>query len=248
MEAARVCSLRGHDVTLYEKRELGGALIEASIPEFKSDLKRLISYFANRIEKLKIKVIREEATTDIIKDGGFDAVIVAVGGAMIKPDVPGIDKPIVMGALEVLSGKAHLGQRVLIVGGGTVGTEVGLFLAEQGKEIIFVEMLDEFMAGIGPIDRTVYEERIAKQNVTAYTGRRLETVLDKGAIVVDKYGKREEILASAIVLATGFVPQTTLAELLERKTNLEVYTVGDCVSPRKIFNAIHEGHLAARNL
>jgi NADPH-dependent glutamate synthase beta subunit-like oxidoreductase len=45
MEAARVCALKGHQVTLYEKRELGGALLEASIPEFKApDLKPLIDY------------------------------------------------------------------------------------------------------------------------------------------------------------------------------------------------------------
>jgi len=35
--------LRGHDVTLYEKRQLGGVLIEASVPDFKSDIKRLVS-------------------------------------------------------------------------------------------------------------------------------------------------------------------------------------------------------------
>ncbi len=246
MEAARVCALRGHEVTLYEKRKLGGALLEASIPEFKADLRRLISYYITQIEKLKIKVIREEASVNTIKDGGFDTVVVAIGGAPVKPGAPGIDKSIVTTALEVLNGKVHLGQRILVVGGGIVGTEVGLFLAEQAKEVIFVEMLDEFMTGIGPADRTVYKERLAKQNVTIYTGKRLKTVLDKGVIVVDKYGKHREILADNVVLATGFAPQTALVEQLENETDLDVYAVGDCVAPRKIFDVIHEGHLAAR--
>lgn len=248
MEAARVCALCGHDIKLYEKRKLGGVLIEASVPEFKDDLKRLIGYFTTQIKKLKIEVIREEATIDSIKDGGFGAVIIAVGGSPIKPDVAGIDKPIVTGALEVLNGKAHIGQRILIVGGGVVGTEVGLFLAEQGKEVIFVEMLDEFMTGIGPDDRIVYEERLAKQNVIIHTGKRLESVHDKGAVVADKYSRKEEILADSVVLAVGFAPQPTLVEQLERETHLEVYAVGDCMSPRKIFDAIHEGHLVARQL
>lgn len=248
MEAARVCALRGHDVTLYEKRKLGGVLIEASIPEFKADLKRLINYFAIQVDKNKVEVVRKEATLGTIKEGKFDAVIVAVGGNPIKPDVPGINKQIVTGALEVLNGKAQLGKKVIIVGGGTVGTEVGLFLAEQGKEIIIVEMLDEFMNGVGVLDKTVYEERLFKQNVTIHTGSRLENVHDKGAVVVDRYGKREDILADSIVLTAGFAPQRNLAGQLQRETSVEVYTVGDCVNTRKILDAIHEGHLAARNL
>ncbi len=245
MEAARVCALSGHDVTLYEKRQLGGALIEASVPEFKPDLRRLLSYFITQIDKLKIKVVNQEATVDTIKNGGFDEVIVAVGGSPIKLDVPGADKPLVSGALEVLGGKVPVGKRVLIVGGGVVGTETGLFLAEQGKEIIFVEILDEFMNGVGSLDQSVYRERLAKQKVTVHTGKRVETVLDKGAVIVDRYGSKEEVLADSIVVAIGFTPQTTLAQELEKETGLEVYAVGDCISPRKIFDAIHEGYLAA---
>lgn len=248
MEAAIVCKLRGHEVTLYEKRKLGGALVEASVPEFKSDLRRLISYFVTQMEKLKIKVIREEADVNKIKDGGFNAVIVAVGGTAVKPDVPGIDKPIVTNALEVLNGKSHVGQRVLIVGGGISGVEVGLFLAEHAREVIFIEMRDDFMIGVGTSDRIVYNDKLNKRNVTIYTGKRLETVLDNGAVVIDRYGNRQDIPVDSVVLAVGFAPQTFLVEELRSELNVEVYAVGDCIRPRKIFDAIHEGHLAARQL
>ena len=163
MEAARVCTLRGHDVTLFEKRKLGGVLNEASIPEFKADLRPLITYFVTQMEKLKIKVIKKEATLDTIKAGGFDAVIVATGASPLIPNVPGIDNPIVCGALEVLNGKKKLGQKVIIIGGGMVGTEVGLLLAEKGKEIVFVEMLDEFMNGLLRDEKPLYQERLNKQ-------------------------------------------------------------------------------------
>ncbi len=248
MEAARVCALRGHKVTLYEKRRLGGALIEASIPEFKSDLRGLLSYFVTQIEKLKIKVVQEEATINTIKDGGFDAVVVAVGATPLKPDVPGIGKPIVTSAAEVLAGKTHPGQKVLVVGGGVIGTEIGLFLAEQGKEIIITTRKDDFMTGVGTGEKIVYKQRLAKQKVTIRTGKRLEAVLDNGAVVVDRYGNKEEISADSVVLNAGFAPQTALVERLERETSLPVYAVGDCVSPRTIFDAIHEGYLAAFTL
>ncbi|MFC1995305.1 FAD-dependent oxidoreductase [Chloroflexota bacterium] len=246
MEAARVCALRGHEVTLYEKRKLCGALVEASVPEFKMDLRQLMRYFVTQIEKLKIKVTYDEATVDTIKNGGFDALIVAVGGVPVTLDIPGIDKSIVTTALEVLRGKTPPGQRVHIVGGGVVGTEVGLFLAEQGKEVIFTTRQDELMNGLTFYDRLFYEQRLAKQKVTIYTGKRLERVLDSGAVVVDRYGKRQEILADSIVINAGFAPQTALIEQFEKETDIEVYAVGDCMSPRVIFEAVHEGHLAAR--
>ncbi|MFC1860828.1 FAD-dependent oxidoreductase [Chloroflexota bacterium] len=248
MEAARVCALRGHTVTLYEKRKLGGALLEASVPEFKSELRRLVDYFVTQTEKLKINVVVDEATVSTIKNGGFDAVIVATGGIPIELNVQGINKPFVTGALDVLNGKAPPGQRVAIIGGGMVGTEVGLYLAEQGKEITFIEMQDKFMTGVMRYEQIVYEERLDKLNVTILTGARLEGVIDNGVIIVDKYGKRDEVPADSVVLAVGFTSQTDLVEQLEKENGLDVYVVGDCVNPRKIFEAIHEGHIAARKI
>ncbi|MFH1834443.1 MAG: FAD-dependent oxidoreductase, partial [bacterium] len=92
MEAARVCALKGHQVTLYEKRELGGALLEAAMPGFKApDLQPLIDYLRTQIEKLPVTVVAEEATVDTIKTGGYDAVIVAAGAtALALEDVQGI--------------------------------------------------------------------------------------------------------------------------------------------------------------
>jgi NADPH-dependent 2,4-dienoyl-CoA reductase/sulfur reductase-like enzyme len=250
MEAARVCALRGHHVTLYEKRELGGALIEASIPEFKSpDLKPLINYLRTQIRKLKIKVINEEATLPIIKSGGFDAVIVAAGATPLIPeDVQGINSPRVTSAFQVLQGKVKLGQKIAVIGGGIVGTEVGLFLAEQGKEVVFVEMLDTFMNNITFDEKLVYEERFKNLKISVHTGKRLERVEDKGITVIDRYGTRMVITADNVVLAAGFRSNRDLIDGLRNELKLQVLEVGDCVRPRKIFDAIHDGHLAAKLL
>ncbi len=247
MEAAMVSGLRGHNVTLYEKRELGGVLIEASVPEFKSDIKRLIDYYKTQLTKLNINVVKEEADADTIKKGKFDAVIIAVGAALKKLDVRGIDNPIVTNVLDVLGGKVKVGQRVIVIGGGVSGSETGLFLAEQGKEVTFIEMLDEFMSGIGH-NRCAYNERLSEKKVTVHTGKRLDTVLDNVAVVVDRYGKRQELPVDSIVLASGFVPQKGLRQCLEDETGLEVYAIGDCVGPRMIYDAIHEGFLTARRI
>jgi 2,4-dienoyl-CoA reductase-like NADH-dependent reductase (Old Yellow Enzyme family)/thioredoxin reductase len=239
MEAARVCALRGHKVTLYEKRELGGVLIEASVPEFKApDLKPLINYLSTQIKKLKIKVIHKEATSQAIRNGGFDAVIVATGATPIIPeDVQGITSAKVTDALQVLNGKAKLGQKIAVIGGGIVGTE-----------IVFVEMLDTFMNNITFDGKLVYEERFKNLNVSIHTGKRLESLSDEGITVVDRYGIRTAITADTVVLAAGSRPNRDLIDSLKNESDLQVFEAGDCIKPRKIFDAIHEGHLAAKLL
>jgi NADH dehydrogenase FAD-containing subunit len=125
---------------------------------------------------------------------------------------------------------------------------VGLFLAEQGKEVVFVEMLDTFMNNITFDEKLVYEERFKNLKVSVHIGKRLERVDDKGITVIDRYGIRTAITAETVVLAAGFRSNRDLIESLRNESGLQVFEVGDCVRPRKIFDAIHDGHLAAKLL
>jgi 2,4-dienoyl-CoA reductase-like NADH-dependent reductase (Old Yellow Enzyme family)/thioredoxin reductase len=247
IEAARVLSLRGHKVTLFEKRDLGGTLTEASYPDFKSDIRRLIAYYKAQMQKSDVIVEKKEATIADIKDGKFDAVIVAVGATMRKFDVSGIDNPIVTNALEVFGSTEVTGQKVIVIGGGATGAEVAIYLAEQGKEVTIVEMMDEILPTV-LMDKPAYFDRLFGAKVDIVTGRRLESVLDRTAVIVDRYGKREELPADCIVLASGFAPQATLIQSLEEETDIDVYAIGDCVRPRMIFDAVHEGFLTARRI
>lgn len=246
MEAARVLALRGHDVTLFEGRKLGGRLIEASVPGFKADIRLLINYLSTQMGKLGVKVEHRQVTPADIKEGNFEAVIVAVGAKLVRPDVPGITKPSVVDCLDVFNGKANLGQRIAVVGAGLVGIDVGLYLAEQGKEVLFImgrEKPEDFMSDVGVSSRPVIAQMLAKYKYSVYRGRRLEEVCDGAVVVVDKYGNKEEIPADTVVLAKGFVPQKQFEEELKSLVDIPVYSAGDCVAPRKIFDAIHEGFL-----
>jgi NADH:flavin oxidoreductase / NADH oxidase family/Pyridine nucleotide-disulphide oxidoreductase len=128
------------------------------------------------------------------------------------------------------------------------GAKAGLFLAEKGKEVIFVEMLDTFMNNITFDEKLVYEERFKKLKVSIHTGKRLESVSDQGITVVDRFGIRTPIKADTVVLAAGFRPNRDLIDSLRKDPKLQVFEAGDCVRPRKIFDAIHDGHLAAKLL
>jgi 2,4-dienoyl-CoA reductase-like NADH-dependent reductase (Old Yellow Enzyme family)/thioredoxin reductase len=246
MEAARVCALRGHKVTLFEKRSLGGALFEASRPEFKADIRPLISYFATQMETLGVKVVKKEATADAIRKGGFKTVVAAMGSAPASLAIPGIDHPMVCGALEVLRGEVKLGDDVLIVGGGMVGIETALMVADKCKTVTLIEMTDDAMSNLAPDEKTIYVERLKTDCAAVKTGTRLCCVTDRTATVADRYGREETIACDTIVLATGFRPERGLIEELSGDAGIEIYDIGDCVKPRKILDAIHDGFRIAR--
>jgi NADPH-dependent 2,4-dienoyl-CoA reductase/sulfur reductase-like enzyme len=203
MEAARVAAMMGHDVTLFEKRKLGGMLLEASVPDFKVELRTLIKYLSFQIEKLGVKVIHGEANAEVVKRSEAEAVIIAAGATPIVPDVTGIGKAIAVGALEVLNG-ATVGNEVLVVGGGLVGCETALFLAEQKKKIAIIEVLDQVLPEMEVMSlRMAFFERLNKLNVKIMTNTSLEKITDDGIVVSDNEGKKIKLNGDTVVLALG---------------------------------------------
>jgi 2,4-dienoyl-CoA reductase-like NADH-dependent reductase (Old Yellow Enzyme family)/thioredoxin reductase len=247
MEAARVAALRGHEVTLFEKRELGGMLIEASVPDFKADLRRLVNYLSIQLSKTGVKIVAAEATAEIIRDGKFDTVIVATGATPRIPDVSGVSKRSVVGILDILRGAAT-GKRVITVGGGLLGCDVALFLAEQGKEVIITTRADSIGRDMDQVSRQGFLERLSKQNIEIRTGVYLVEITDDGVSMCDKEGEKTEIKGDNVVLAAGLSANRGLFDDLSSVPTLEVFAVGDCAEPRKILDAIHEGYQVAFGL
>ena len=152
----------------------------------------------------------------------------------------------VCGALEVLRGEADVCERTLIVGGGMVGIETALAVADRCKQVTLIEMTDEAMANLTPDEQTIYSERLKKDGALLVTGKRLVGISDKGAIVADRFGREEEIPCDSLVLAIGLRPERGLIDGLAGEKGIEVFEIGDCVAPRRILDAIHEGFRVAR--
>lgn len=134
MEAARVLALRGHHVTLYERNDqLGGQLRYANVPPGREEILNIITYLERQISKLKVNIkTGEEADLQMLEEEHPDAIIIATGGKPIMLNLPGINGENVYIASDVLEGKASLRKEVVIIGGGTVGCEVALYVAKQG--------------------------------------------------------------------------------------------------------------------
>jgi 2-enoate reductase len=104
MEAARIASMRGHDVSLYEKgAELGGMFIAASVFDFKKADKKLLDWYRLQIKKSNIRVyLNQEADAALIEKLSPDAVVIATGATELKLPVPGIGSPKVVSAVDAL--------------------------------------------------------------------------------------------------------------------------------------------------
>lgn len=247
MEAARVTALGGHKVTLWEKGDaLGGNLIPASVPDFKQDYRRLINFLSTQIKKLDVTIeLAKEATAELILEMKPDVVFIATGSTSIVPEIPGVGKKMVVTAVDLLLGKQEAGKSVVVVGGGLIGCETALYLAQKGKKLTIVEMLDGVMLDMYSANRMHLLKLLADADVNILTETKCLEIRDNGITIADKYGKRSTLEADTVVLAVGLKSNEGLLEALKDKIP-EVYAIGDCVEPRKVINAIWEGFRTAR--
>ncbi|MGN0485523.1 MAG: FAD-dependent oxidoreductase [Lachnospiraceae bacterium] len=246
MEAAVSCAQRGHTVTLFEKRKLGGLLNEASVPEFKAELRRIVPYFENMFKILNVTVKIEEATAKKLKD--FDAIIIAAGSAKLNLKVPGADNQQVISAIDLLGQNLPTGQKVTVIGGGSVGVETALLLQSQGKEVTIVEMTDEIMKGELAQVKLVYFKWIQERNITVLTSHKLQSIQDKSVTLLAPDGSEKELETDNVIVSIGLKPERDLLEYMLDESDIPVYAAGDCLRPRKIYNAIHEGYSAAMSV
>ncbi len=122
---------RGHRVTVYEAAaQLGGQFNLARVIPGKGDYAETIRYYARQLELLGAAVrLNHRVDAQELIGAGYDAVVLASGVRPRRPDIAGIDHPMVLDYAELLTGKRPVGQRVAVIGGGGIGLDVAEYLA-----------------------------------------------------------------------------------------------------------------------
>jgi NADPH-dependent 2,4-dienoyl-CoA reductase/sulfur reductase-like enzyme len=245
MEAARVAALRGHAVTLWEKsNQLGGLLQYAKVPPSKDEIIYLIDYLKNQMEKQGVTVVlNKEATPESIIEQKADAVIVATGSEVLVPPIPGIDRPNVVTSLEILSGEKSVGNNVIVIGGGTIGCEISLMLVGQGKKVTIIEMLRKVGMDIGPTERFITITLLKQNGVGLQPETKAIEIAEDGVKAITN-GEIRLFKGDTIILAAGMKPCNDLASRLTGKV-AGLYTIGDCVEPKRIGEAIKSAYRTA---
>jgi len=247
LETAITAAKRGHKVTIWEQGEaIGGNLIPASAPNFKNDLKRLIKYYENQLKKLDINIVfNKEGTEEEILAENPDVLVISTGSEPIIPRISGIENENVHLAIDILKDDSKIGENVIVAGGGFVGCETAVHLAEKGKKVTIVEMKDRILAEPMALNNMLaLRTMLASNNIDIIAGSKLTEIKEDKAILTNSNGEVQEVKCDSLVLALGF---RALKDLKE-KNNLnikDIRVIGDASAPRRIKHAVAEGFQVA---
>ena len=240
MEAARVAALRGHDVTLMEKKSyLGGKLHLATMikgTDFE-DVPSIITYLSTQVKKLPIKImLKTEATLENIKKQSPDVVVMATGGIYPLPDIPGVDGSNVQG-VAALSNMAELpmklfgakamsklsevalpgiGKKVIILGGQIEGLQGAVFLKKRGRDVVVIEKGKETGRGIPDRYRYRMYPWFERKGVNILTETVVREITPSGVEIVDKNGKQNFIEGDTVMVLMSQIPNDALIKELKQ--------------------------------
>ena len=248
MQAAITAAERGHDVILCEKTDsLGGAIKFAQDVPFKEDLNRFRAYQTRKVGSLNVKVLlNTEVTPELAEMERPDVLIAAVGAEPIMPSMPGINKKSVIPAAEAYYKGENIGKKVAVIGGGLVGCETGLYMAQQAKDVTIIEMLDDVA-----VEANIMHRRALMLELEKYceikTGFRCAEIIEKGVIAIDKEGKETLFEADNVIIAVGLKPRSDIVEAL-RDMAPGFIAIGDCVKPKRVMQAVRTGYDAGMSI
>ena len=245
LQAAVTASKRGHRVTLLEKTgELGGTINFTDQDEDKVDLRNFKNLLIREARE-SCPDIRMETpcSREILDEIKPDAVIIAVGAHPVKPPIKGIDRA--MNALEAYHSMDRIGKRVVLAGGGLVGCEVGLHLAEHGHDVTVVEMQGMMAFETFGYYRNALLDEMDKRGLKQMLHTKVLEFTAEG-VVVERDGRAELVPADTCIYSMGMkADQASVQEILKMAGDIKTYVVGDCDRAGKVGDAVHGGYEAA---
>jgi NADPH-dependent 2,4-dienoyl-CoA reductase/sulfur reductase-like enzyme len=245
LSAAQVLAQRGHEVTLYEATELGGAFRYAPLPPGKEPLQKGIDYFVTTLQNADSVTIRHtEATTDDL--AGYDGAVIATGSAPVVPPIDGLDAVEYSGAELLEPENKPTGDRVLVIGGGYVGLEAADALADADNEVIVVEVLSELGGDMLGLEKGPILSRLTQRDTVDLNRETTLQTIDGDRAVASRDGETVSWTGiDHVMLATGVESYDPFADA---DVDVPLYPVGDAVDPGKAEHAIASGFETARTL
>ena len=227
--AAWACAVRGHQVTLVEKAsELGGNFRIAAYPTGKGQLTEAIRSMIVKCQQAGVDLrCGVEAEEMLLRSLAPDAIILATGSTPLILPIPGLSDCGYVTAQDMLDGKAQMGKRVLMVGGGMVGCEAAEYLAERGHQVAVIEMKDVIAADVTPENRSYMFENFEENHVLLRPGAKVTQFYTDGVDYALADGSTGSLRGyDNIVLAMGSRSNTALKDTAEKVAD-QVLVIGE---------------------
>jgi len=273
INAALAAAAKGHEVTLYEKdMQLGGQLRLAGASPGRREFLVLADDLTAKLADSTVRVIlNTEVDGALLLEEKPHTVIVASGGTPIFPAIEGADMDHVVQAWDVLKKKWVPGENIVIIGGGAVGVETALMVAEQGtlsgeelkfllvngaeslnammelalqgsKKVTLIELQDKLGNNFGRSTRWSMLQDVQRFGVNTRVESRVIRI-EKDGVLIEKGGKEEMIPADTVILAVGTLPDNSLQKAA-KELNIFCTVIGDASKPATVLEATHHGFRA----
>lgn len=252
-EAAIVAAMRGHEVTLFEKSDrLGGQWLAASAPIAKGEFTTFVIWQKKRLADLGVKICLDtELTVDIIREGAPDTVIIATGSTPNLIPFKGLETAQWATAIDVLMGRAPVGNKVLVVGGGDAGCETADHIALHGStDVTVIDIVDEIVPDMPTAPKKSLLGRMKDSGIKICLQTGIDEICGssirlKSVVTGEETGEKEERIWSmhdvdTIIMATGMRSDTALAEALQDVEGVRVINVGDSSKVKSGYYNIQE--------
>lgn len=248
MWAAKIATMRGHEVTLYEKESaLGGQVAIAMKGAGREEFGVIIRNERSQLQKLEVPVVLGQAVTpEFVLEQNPDAVIVATGSRPKPCPVAGADGPRVFNVWQVLKGQADIGDRILFIDydGHHQATSTAEYLAELGKTVHVVTSSLFVGSELGPSqDLYLARQRLLQKGATFTSDFAVIEIRGTEVHGLNVYTNEMKVFTDydTVVTAMGNEVDDSLYFNLKGRVK-ELYRAGDCVAPRKADMAIYEGY------
>ena len=250
MEAAITAFDRGHDVTLVEKGDkLGGTLLFADHGH-KEDLRKLKDYYVHQVEKRDIKVmLGTEADTALMDQLHPTDIIVASGSTHRVLGVPGVENA--KYATAAYFEPETIGNKVVLIGGGMINCEIAVSLADEGKDVTIIELLDGTARDANMFIKPTLDELFAQraESIHVITEAATKSISEKSVTYTNKDGNEFEVPADTVLYAVGSIPNSAVVDELREWPDWESFrAIGDCTGAGIVKKAIHQGYFAAMDI
>ncbi len=244
MQAALTAYEKGHEVILCDERpKLGGTLKYADTGAyFKMPMLRYRESQAAKVMALPIDLrLNTRVDAALVKEIRPDVLIAAVGAEPLRLPIPGIDGANVLYGAE-LEKDSEIGTSVVIIGGGFVGCEEAVYLADEGHDVVVLEMLPELASECGKMHRLgLMHELENNDRIRCCTGVRCTRIEETGVYAVNAQGQEEFFPCDTVVMAAGLRARSEEVEAL-RPLVKNFYVVGDAQRARKVMHAVRDGY------
>jgi dihydrolipoamide dehydrogenase len=211
-----------------------------------------------------VEVTTREGGTEILE--ATKAIVIATGSSTIEIPTFKFDGAQIIGAKEGVSLKS-VPKRLLVIGGGVIGLELGMVYQKLGSELTVVEATNSLLPGVDPECTAVVEKKLVKTGAKIFKGAKAmgyEKNADGSlAVKVDLGGGKHDTLVTDVVLvAVGMRPNGAGLGLEEIGVKVErgfiptdhlgrtgvdgVYAIGDVSGqPMLAHKASKEGEVVA---